>query len=138
MNYSKPPLSILQQIALLKQRKLVFKDETRAFHYLSNISYYRLRAYTYPFQDNTKPDHPFIKPVTFEDILDLYLFDRRLRLLVFDALEKIEIALRTKIIYQYALNYGSHWYENMSLYRNRQRFIYDMNKLYDEVNRSSE
>ncbi|MEJ0103147.1 MAG: Abi family protein [Bacteroidota bacterium] len=136
MNYSKPPLSILQQIALLKQRGLAFKNEQKAAHYLSNISYYRLRAYTYPFQDNTRPDHPFVKQVFFEDIIDLYVFDRRLRLLVFDVLEKIEIALRTKIIYQYALNHGSHWYENASLYRNQQRFIYDMNKLYDEVDRS--
>ncbi len=138
MNYSKPSLSILQQIALLKQRGLAFKDEQKAAHYLSNISYYRLRAYTYPFQDNTRPDHPFIKPITFEDIIDLYVFDRKLRLLVFDALEKIEIALRTKIIYQYALNYGSHWYENVSLYKKQHRFINDMNKLYDEIDRSSE
>jgi abortive infection bacteriophage resistance protein len=51
MNYSKPSLSISQQIALLKQRGLVFNNEQKAAHYLSNISYYRLRAYTYPFQD---------------------------------------------------------------------------------------
>lgn len=138
MNYSKQSLSIPQQITLLKKRGLAFKDEQKAAHYLSNISYYRLRAYTYSFQDNSRADHPFIKAVTFEEIIDLYVFDRKLRLLVFDALEKIEIALRTKIIYQFALNHGSHWYENVSLYRNQQRFIYDMNKLYEEVGRSSE
>lgn len=117
---------------------MLFKDEKKASHYLSNISYYRLRAYTYPFQDNTKQDHPFIKPIYFEDIIDLYVFDRKLRLLVFDALEKIEISLRTKIIYYFALNYGSHWHENVGLYKKQHRFINDMNKLYDEISRSSE
>lgn len=75
--------------------------------YLSNISYYRLRAYTYPFQDNSKDSQPFNIDVSFEQIIDLYVFDRKLRLLIFDAIEKIEIALRTQIIYHFALSYGS-------------------------------
>jgi len=138
MNFNKPPISIAQQINLLKQRGLIFNDEIRAAHYLSNISYYRLRAYTYPFQDNKITQHPFIKPVTFEEILELYVFDRKLRMLVFDGLEKIEIALRTKIIYRYALKYGSHWHENIQLYANNNRFIRDINKLYEEIDRSNE
>jgi len=65
MKYKKPPLSISDQIAKLKQRGLQFNDEKKAEHYLSNISYYRLRAYTYPFQNNSDPNHPFIKKVSF-------------------------------------------------------------------------
>ena len=123
MKYSKPPLSISEQIAKLKQRGLTFHDEQKAAHYLSNISYYRLRAYTYPFQDNKDPDHSFIKEISFEDIVDLYVFDRRLRLLVLNAIEKIEVALRTKIIYEYALVHGSHWFMNASLYHNPKFYI---------------
>lgn len=115
-----------------------FKDEIKAAHYLSNISYYRLRAYTYPFQDNNNSDHLFSTSITFENVIELYVFDRRLRIIVFDALEKIEIALRTKIIYQWSLNYGSHWHENSTLFRNPNRFIRDINKLYEEVDRSTE
>ena len=106
MNYTKPPLSITDQIAKLKERELHFEDEIRFAHHLSNIRYYRLRAYTYPFQDNTKPEHEFIQKVSFEEIISLYVFDRQLRLLVFNAIEKIEISLRTKIIYEFALTYG--------------------------------
>jgi abortive infection bacteriophage resistance protein len=138
MNYNKPPISIQQQIELLKKRGLIFKNEKRAAHYLSNISYYRLRAYTYPFQNNNDSNHPFNKSVCFEEIIELYVFDRHLRQLVFDALEKIEIAFRTKIIYEYALTYGSHWHENAVLYRDNNRFIRDLNKLYEEVDRSTE
>ena len=138
MIYSKPPLSITDQISKLKQRGLKFHDEQRAAHYLSNISYYRLRAYTYPFQDNTNPTHPFITDISFEDIIELYVFDRRLRLLVFNAIEKIEIALRTKIIYQFSLKQGSHWHENANMYRNLNYFKSNIDDLYKEVDRSTE
>ncbi len=99
MLYSKPAVSIPDQITKLKARGLAFGDEAFAIHCLSNISYYRLRAYTYPFQDNTQPNHPFTVPVSFEQIIELYVFDRKLRSMVFDAMEKIEIAIRTQIIY---------------------------------------
>lgn len=83
MQYRKDPITIEEQIEKLKNRGLQFEDEKKAAHYLSNISYYRLRAYTYPFQDNTTEDHPFIKKVSFEQIIQLYVFDRQLRLLHF-------------------------------------------------------
>ena len=110
MRYSKPALSIQDQIDRLKNRGLTIADEQKAILYLSNISYYRLRAYTHPFQDNTDPNHPFTCQITFEEILSLYVFDRQFRLLVLDAIEKIEISFRTQVIYQWAMVYRSHWY----------------------------
>lgn len=138
MKYSKSPLSIAEQIEKLKSRGLRFEDEVKAAHYLSNISYYRLRAYTYSFQDNSDPNHKFIKDVSFEDIIELYIFDRRLRLLAFNAIEKIEVSLRTKIVYEFSLTNGSHWHENSQMYRNKYHFNVNINSLYEEVDRSSE
>jgi len=138
MQFSKQPIDIPTQISLLKARGLAFKDEIKSAHYLSNISYYRLRAYTYPFQDNTDVNHPFKGTIHFENIIDLYVFDRKLRILVFDAIEKIEIALRTKLIYHYSLTYGSHLHENSTLYLNNSRFIKDIGDLYKETDRSTE
>lgn len=60
MNYQKHALTIDEQIIKLKNRGLKFEDDEKAKNYLSNISYYILRAYTYPFQDNSNPNHPFI------------------------------------------------------------------------------
>lgn len=48
--YTKRPLSIKTQVAKLEKRGLIIDDENLAGDYLSNISYYRLRAYTYPFK----------------------------------------------------------------------------------------
>jgi len=138
MKYTKKALSIEQQIALLKSRGLIIDDIQNARHYLSQISYYRLRAYTYPFQNNDNQNHNFIKKMTFSDIIDLYIFDRKLRLFIFDAIEKIEIALRTKIIYEFSLSYGSHWYEDENLYRNSHFFQKNLESIRTEIDRSNE
>ncbi len=118
--YRKKPLSLAEQVEKLKSRGLIIDNENRARAYLSNISYYRLRAYTYPFQDNGEgADHRFLRNnIHFQDIIDLYCFDRRLRSLIFNAIEKIEVAVRTKITQIYAESTNdSHWYSNKSLYR---------------------
>ena len=93
----------------LKQRALIFDDESEASAYLFNISYNRLRAYTYPFQENGEDsEHNFTrKDIHLRDIIDLYCFDRRLRSLIFNAIEKIEVAVRTKIVQVYAESIGA-------------------------------
>lgn len=138
MNYNKPAISIQDQITKLKTRGLVIADDNKAASYLSNISFYRLRAYTFPFQDNKDPNHPFIQQITFEEIINLYVFDRQFRLFVLDAIEKIEISMRTQVIYQWALNHGSHWHLNGSLFRNSVQFAKDYIRLQQEVDRSVE
>ncbi len=69
MIYNKPAISTQKQIQLLKDRGLEFNNDKDAFHFLSNVSYYRLRAYTYPFQDNSDSNHSFINKVSFQDII---------------------------------------------------------------------
>ncbi len=140
MKYTKQPLTIQQQIEKLKSRGLIIDDENVAASYLSNISYYRLRAYTYPFQynDDEQKDHHFIKDdIHFNDIIDLYCFDRRLRSLIFNAIEKIEVSIRTKIVYEYALETNdSHWFLDETLYR--ENFDEIIENMEGEVNRSNE
>lgn len=138
-DYTKKPLTLAEQVARLKLRGLILDNESEATAYLSNISYYRLRAYTYPFQENSKgSEHNFTrKDIHFNNIIDLYCFDRRLRLLVFNAIEKIEVAVRAKIVQIYAESTSnSHWYNDKSLYR----FGYDglMEHIHTDVSRSNE
>lgn len=114
MHYNKPPLSFQQQIQLLKSRNLQVNNFASAIHCLSNISYYRLSAYMLPFQ--TIKD-TFNTGTEFQQIVELYTFDRQIRLLVFDAIERIEIAVRTQMIYQLSHKYGSHWQDNPALFR---------------------
>jgi abortive infection bacteriophage resistance protein len=112
---NKKPFSIADQIALLKERGMLFKDEQSAIHFLKNISYYRLKGYWWGLQvDYTL--HTFKPNTYFEDVIECYNFDRQLRLVLFDAIERIEIALRTKMIHHLSLSYGSLWYLNSNLF----------------------
>jgi len=138
MKYSKQAIGIDEQIFRLGERGLIINEPERAKHYLSNISFYRLRAYTYPFQDNENPAHPFVRKVTFDDIIKLYRFDRQLRLVVLNAIEKIEVAFRTQIIHQYAILYGSHWHLRPELYTDASLFADQIASLNKEIQRSKE
>ena len=64
---------------------------------LKNIGYYRLSGYWYKFQDKSQPDESFLPGTSFEEIIELYRFDTKLRSLVFDAIEKIEISFSTHL-----------------------------------------
>lgn len=138
MKYTKPPLRFEKQIELLESRGLIIPNKDKALHYLSNISYYRLRAYMMPFQQPKDTNHLFKKETTFEDILNLYIFDRELRLLLFDAIERIEIAIRTQIIHQFSIVYGFNFYCDGKLYRDPKIFRHTMEKLFYEIDRSHE
>lgn len=118
MEYNKPPLTHQQQAALWMSRGLLVPDIPRAIRYLANISYYRLSAYVLPFQ---QVKDVFDLGTTFDHILDLYLFDRELRLLIFNAIERLEVSFRTRIIYELAHKYGSHWQDNANIFKDPYR-----------------
>lgn len=102
--YTKPFLDIFGQIALLEARGMAIPDRAKAEEYLSRIGYYRLSAFWYPFRETEKaPDgttkvlDTFKAQTDFKTVVDLYTFDKALRLQMMDALERVEISLRTSI-----------------------------------------
>ncbi|WP_017972473.1 Abi family protein [Actinopolyspora halophila] len=110
LHYRKPPLTIDELVGLLADRGLHIPDADRAARYLRHIGYYRLSPYTIPFQQG-RPDHLFREGVTFDDVVDLYAFDRALRLLVLDALERVEVAVRAALTDHMSTAYNDpHWY----------------------------
>lgn len=141
MKYEKKVITALEQVNKLKNRGLLIKDIDLSSKYLHNISYYRLRAYTYPFQNNEDgSEHEFIRnDISFDDIIDIYCFDRRLRSLIFNAIEKIEISLRSKLALIYSVDKDdAFWFMNKNLYYTEEKF-YEINSIIKkEVNRSRE
>lgn len=109
MTFAKPPLSTDQQIELLLRRGMHIADRERARHYLHHINYYRLRAYWLPFELPAPNDdgHYFRPSTDFDAVIALYDFDRELRLLLIDAIERVEISLRTRWANELALCYGA-------------------------------
>jgi len=112
---NKPAFTIADQIGLLKQRGMLFHNEASAHHFLVNISYYRLKGYWWDMQADFS-QHNFKPQTYFEEIIERYNFDRHLRLILFDAIERIEVALRTKMIYHLSISYGGLWYLDQSLF----------------------
>lgn len=134
---AKHPKTIQEQIDLLKERNMAFNDESNAQHFLINISYYRLKGYWWEMQ-NDKVNHNFENGSLFEDVIDLYNFDRHFRLIVFNAVERIEIALRTKLIYYLSLAYGAYWYLDSSLFPDSKYFEDFQGKIQKELKGSRE
>ena len=69
---------------------MLFSNETQALHYLKNISYYRFKGYWWDMQQDFT-EHTFKPNTYFESVIKRYNFDRHLRLILFDAIERIEI-----------------------------------------------
>lgn len=94
--YSKPYLSVEDQVTLLKQRGMGIPDSKQAEEWLRRIGYYRLSGYWYPFRqrDADQVLEQFLRGTELAHAFELYVFDKRLRLLLLDAIERVEVGLR--------------------------------------------
>ncbi len=117
--YDKPALTYTEQVELLKSRGMDIPDETRTIRQLANISYYRLSAYMLPhkLKEDGKITDKFKEHTTWDSVYNLYVFDRKLRLLLFDAIERVEVAIRAQIVYQLSHKYGSHWQDCKDIFK---------------------
>ncbi len=132
-------MTFAQQIAHLRMQGMIVPDVNRAEHWLRHVSYYRLSAYWLPFENPKGHAGPRFAPGTnFDTITARYEFDRRLRLLVLDAIERIEVAIRGSWAYALAHNGGPHSYLDASLYSDRRIFHENLARLAREVGTSPE
>lgn len=135
--YEKKETTIDEQIALLKSRGLIIEPNDKADHYLSHISYYRLGEYWHSMQSD-KEAHIFKPNSRFSDVIALYSFDRGLRLLLFDVIEKLEISLRTKLIYHLSHEVDPWWFQNFDLFIDSRALVKTLANLEEELNRSKD
>lgn len=126
--FNKLPLTVDDQLSLWQSRGLHLPNAERAERYLSVISYYRLSAYSLPFQI-ANSEHFFRPGVTFDDILSLYVFDRQLRLLILDAIERIEVAFRARMTQVLGENYGAHAYTDPQIFNTAYRHDWLLEKV---------
>jgi len=105
--FPKTALTLREQVELLRSRGMSITDDAIAEHYLGFINYYRLAAYWLPFEADHET-HTFRPGTTFDLVLDHYVFDRNLRVLLIDAIERVEVAVRTQFAYRLAHAYGPH------------------------------
>lgn len=111
---NKPSRTVEEQVALLKSRGLIINNQRWATEWLQKVSYYRLKGYWWEMQDDTI-NHHFAAGWHFEDIIERYCFDKELKIILFHAIETIEIALRAKLIYHMSQTYSGLWYLDPTL-----------------------
>ena len=80
--FQKPYTSAHDLVSLLQSRGLTIADTAKAERYLEFIGYYRLSAYMYPLLQMPKEQHRYKPNTTFDQVMMLYRFDKKLRLLI--------------------------------------------------------
>ena len=117
--FNKPASTASELIAFLRSKGLIINDSVYAEHCLKYIGYYRLKIYTRAFEIES-PLKRFKLGTTFGQILEVYDFDRNLRLHCLDAIERIEVALRSRLINVMSHHGGAHFYYEERFFENKE------------------
>ena len=110
ITYSKPAITFEDQLEKFISRGLIVSNKETAIKKLASIGYYRFSGYSYPFRirnKNGEVTDNFIHGSTWDNALELYEFDRKLRLLILDAIERVEVAIRCQFVYHFTHTYGA-------------------------------
>lgn len=136
--FAKPPKTFAEQVDKLRDHGLTIPDPAKAEFYLSQLNYYRFAAYCLPFEQD-HATHEFRAGTSLDDVLNLYIFDRELRLLLLDVIERIEVSLRTQMAYHLShRHHTAHPHLQPALFYNAGSYQTSIRKLTDEVNNSRE
>ena len=99
MKYTKPFLTYDEQADLLMVERGMDANRIDLIEHLRDVGYYRLSGYWHIFKQD---DDRFKEGTTFARVWEFYTFDRQFRLVVFDAIERVEIYFRTQLAYELA------------------------------------
>ena len=119
----KKPRSYSEQIAVMRSRGCVVKDEPAAMEFLKRVNYYRLSGYFFAF---LQANDIFSEGVTFERIASVYAFDQELRTLIMRAVSEVELSAKSIISFYHGHRYGALGYMNFSNFSNKhdhERFV---------------
>ncbi len=118
----KKPLSIDEQISLLKTRGLIVNpdEETDIATWLKNVNYYKLSGYWLIFEEKNQSgsgrNHKFNPGTTWKNIKHTYIFDQKFRRLLWTSIEKIEISVKAHWSQYLSMKYGAFAHENRALF----------------------
>lgn len=133
LKYTKQAKPLDDQLAILRSRNVVINDENKAKEYLSDIGYYRLGFYSFPFELtypylDSRRCHNVQPGTTIEDIVALYYYDFDLRAILNRYLSRIEVSIRTTLINQLSLKYSTdqYWFVNPAVVTSK--FISSFNR----------
>jgi len=138
-NFTKTYSSPAELVELLRSRGMEITDGQKAEHYLENIGYYRLSAYMHPLLRQPKTQHLYKEGASFDKVLMLYRFDKKLRMLLLNEIEKVEVAVREAVMNVTAkLSGDDFWLTNSAHFANLRTFTESMQLIDREYRKSTE
>lgn len=138
MTYNRKAVSISEQISILESRNLIVNDKEFAENILAEIGYFRFKGYCLPYYQDK--DY-FIEGTTIEVVYYNYRFDERFRMLLFQMIEHIEVAIKSKIGYHFALEHdplGFYKNENFFNEKYHESWLEDFNKAISQASKRRE
>lgn len=112
----KLPKTYEEQVEIIKKKGFIVDDDKVCKDFLKQANYYRLSAYFLPFR---KADGTYFENINFNRIKRIYDFDGRIRNLIFECIETIELYLRTQLAYYCGHTCGSLGYLNPDIYNEK-------------------
>lgn len=134
-HYTKTFAAHADQLALLKARGLSVGDEAKAVQTLGSVNYYRFTGYALPF---TSDREHFLPNAAFEDVVEIMRFDARLRDILFEALEAVELDFRARFAYSFSQLHGALGYRDAANFMDSGKHAVSLQKIDAEIERSSE
>ena len=137
--FIEPYKNVHDLVQLLSKRGLNITNQQKAERYLSTIGYYRLSAYMIPLLRMPKTAKRFKPGASFRQAMMLYRFDKKLRMLIFNEIEKVEVAIRTTIVNTICeLSGDRFWMTNPTHFADATKFSNTLTLINKEVSRSHE
>jgi abortive infection bacteriophage resistance protein len=131
----KAPTTFMQQVDNLIKKGVIVQEPDLCRDFFSRVNYYRFSAYFLPFRKSDKTYHV---GTTFEQAHKIYIFDAKMRNLIFRAIEEIEMSLRTQLAYVHSHKYGAIGYkdaQNFNDYHRHEAFeIKVANSIKENIN----
>ncbi|MDD9909049.1 MAG: Abi family protein [Ahrensia sp.] len=142
MQFAKQATSVEEQISLLEKRGLLIDDDELADRWLRTVGYYRLSGYWLPFETEPDPGQTrsklFRDGTTLSQIIEIYIFDRELRSLFMEAIERIEVAVRACWTNRLSHKFGAHAHLQPHLFASESDHLSRLTRLAKRVEESNE
>ena len=103
MKKTKEYLEVNKLIEIIKLKGIKLDNEEKVKNILIKNNYYVIMGYKSLFLNN---DKKYKDNVSFENIYNLYLFDRKLKILLLDSLLDVENIIKTSITNRFCKMYG--------------------------------
>lgn len=136
--FSKPAQTPEQLLSKLRAHGLVVPadDESKALAYLRYVGAYRLKGYWFHLLNPATKTFP--EGWTFQELADRCELDRELRAATIEAIDRLEVAIRSVMANYLSLKHSPHWFLNPGVFKPTRSWGFGqlVRKIEDEVRRA--